>query len=142
MNPQGELIDSKSFGMSGLGNGLTCVNWFGYWEFIVYDMQTDPVPKLVTPATDEMNTMLPFPDALRRGYASWQRWNEESKLTVISSEYSSALYSMVGFLKNMSRRYIDVKLGIESGSDLLNKVLSLGGRGDITDGASNLKALS
>lgn len=58
----------------------------------------DPEPILTTPATEEMKTMLPIPDALRRGCASWQRWNVDSKLVVMRVEYSSGVNSMVGFL--------------------------------------------
>jgi len=45
-----------------------------------------PVPTLIKDATEEMKTMLPFPDSLRRGYVSWHRWNAESKLVVITFE--------------------------------------------------------
>jgi hypothetical protein len=57
-----------------------------------------PLPTLVRDATEEMNTMLPFPDSLRSEYASWHRWYAESKLVVITFEYSSVVYSIVGFL--------------------------------------------
>ena len=57
-----------------------------------------PELMLVRAPTEEMNTMLPFPDALRREYASWHRWYTESKLVVITFEYSSTVYSVVGFL--------------------------------------------
>lgn len=58
----------------------------------------DPLPTWVKPATDEMNTMLPFPDAFRSGCASWQKWYEDSKFVDISFENSSAEYSTVGLL--------------------------------------------
>jgi hypothetical protein len=51
----------------------------------------DPEPILTTPETEEMNTMLPIPDAFRRGYASWQRWNVDSKLVVMRVEKSSGV---------------------------------------------------
>ena len=58
----------------------------------------DPEPILTTPATEEMNTILPIPDAFRRGCASWHRWYIDSKLVVMSVEKSSEVNSMVGFL--------------------------------------------
>lgn len=58
----------------------------------------DPLPMCKRPATEELNTMLPAPDAFRRGCASWHRWYADSKLVVMSFENSSAEYSIVGFL--------------------------------------------
>jgi hypothetical protein len=45
-----------------------------------------PEPTFVRDATEELNTMLPFPDSLRRGYVSWHRWYAESKLILINFE--------------------------------------------------------
>jgi hypothetical protein len=45
-----------------------------------------PEPTLVRDATEEMNTMLPFPDCLRRGYARLLIWYAESKLIVNNFE--------------------------------------------------------
>lgn len=50
------------------------------------------------PATEEINKMLPTPEAFKRGCASWQRWYAESKLVAMSMEYSTLVYSVVGFL--------------------------------------------
>lgn len=47
--------------------------------------------------TDEVNTTLPAPDALRRGYASWHRWKTDSKFVANRVETSSAVKSDTGF---------------------------------------------
>lgn len=41
--------------------------------------------------------MLPEPEVFKRGWASWQRWNADSKLVLIMNDNSSAVQSMVGF---------------------------------------------
>jgi len=59
----------------------------------------EPLDTLTTPETDDIKMMLPDPDALSRGCASWQRWYEDSRFVAIINEYSSAEYSVVGFVK-------------------------------------------
>uniref|UniRef100_A0A0D9XRS5 Uncharacterized protein n=1 Tax=Leersia perrieri TaxID=77586 RepID=A0A0D9XRS5_9ORYZ len=50
-----------------------------------------------TEETDEMLTILPLPEGLRRGYASWLRWKQDSKLVIIKLEHSSGVSSTAGF---------------------------------------------
>ena len=50
------------------------------------------------PETDETNTMLPDPDVLSRGYASWLVWKTDSKFVAIKVEKSSSVKSTTGFL--------------------------------------------
>ena len=33
----------------------------------------EPLPMLTRPPTEEMNTMLPFPEAFKRGCESWDK---------------------------------------------------------------------
>ena len=50
--------------------------------------------------------MLPFPDAFRRGYASWLRWKEDSKLVPIMVDNSWAVLSMAFFLELIFLHYL------------------------------------
>lgn len=45
--------------------------------------QMDPTLQDTTPATEEMKTMLPVPDDLSKGWASWHKWYEDSKFVEI-----------------------------------------------------------
>lgn len=56
-----------------------------------------PDPIAVTPATDDMNTILPLPDAFKCGWASWHVWYTDSKLVAMIKANSSDVYSTVGF---------------------------------------------
>jgi hypothetical protein len=56
-----------------------------------------PDPIAVTPATDDMNTILPLPDAFKYGWASWHVWYTDSKLVAMIKANSSDVYSTVGF---------------------------------------------
>lgn len=58
----------------------------------------DPECIVTKPATEDMNTILPAPDAFKRGCESWHRWYVDSKFVDIRIEYSSAVNSVVGFL--------------------------------------------
>lgn len=44
-----------------------------------------------TPATEEIKTMLPEPDAFRRGYANWQILKAHSKFTAKKADNSLAV---------------------------------------------------
>ncbi len=57
-----------------------------------------PEPMLTKPATDDMNTTLPAPDPFKSGCAIWHKWYVDSKLVLMTLEYSSKVYSVVGFL--------------------------------------------
>lgn len=46
---------------------------------------TDKPSTAMNAPMEEMKTMLPLPDALRRGCASWLRWKVDSKLVLITS---------------------------------------------------------
>jgi hypothetical protein len=50
------------------------------------------------PAIEEMETILPFPDAFKRGCASWLKWKHESKFKAIHERYSSAVISIAGLM--------------------------------------------
>lgn len=50
------------------------------------------------PETEEVNTILPAPEALNRGYESWHMWKEDSKFVDMRIETSSAVKSTIGFL--------------------------------------------
>ena len=50
---------------------------------------------------EELNTMLPFPDAFRRGNASWLRWKEDSKFVPIIVDNSWAVMSVALFRINI-----------------------------------------
>lgn len=54
-----------------------------------------------TPAAEELNTMLPFPDAFRSGYASWLRWKEDSKFVPIIVDNSCCVMSEALFSSSM-----------------------------------------
>lgn len=54
-------------------------------------------PNDTTPATEDMNTILPHPEDLSRGCASWLKWYADSKLVEMWNEKSSAVFSIVGF---------------------------------------------
>lgn len=41
--------------------------------------------------------MVPAPDALSRGWASWVRWNADSRLVLIINLYSSGVMATIGF---------------------------------------------
>ena len=49
------------------------------------------------PASEETLTMVPAPDALSRGWASWVRWNADSRLVLIINLYSSGVMATIGF---------------------------------------------
>lgn len=48
------------------------------------------------PETEEVNTILPAFEALRRGYASWLTWKTDSKFVAIRVEKSSEVISATG----------------------------------------------
>lgn len=53
----------------------------------------------VTVDMPEILTMLPLPEALRRGCTSWLRWKHDSRLPAITLESSSGVTFTAGFRK-------------------------------------------
>lgn len=51
----------------------------------------------VTPATKEINTIIPFPDAFNRGCASLDRWKTDSKFVLLRVDMSSAVVFSASF---------------------------------------------
>lgn len=49
------------------------------------------------PETEDMNTMLPLPEAFSNGYASWLKWNDPSKFVLITLQISSSVTSAAVF---------------------------------------------
>ncbi len=47
---------------------------------------TTPGKNPTTPAIDEIETILPSPDAFKSGWASWHEWNTDSRLVDITEE--------------------------------------------------------
>ena len=81
----------------------------------------DPEPTLNRPATEEMNTMFPTPDAFRRGCASWDKWYADSKLVEVSFANSSVVYSRVGFLMFVPTLFTYAKYIANCLNSLVNK---------------------
>jgi hypothetical protein len=50
-------------------------------------------------AIEETNIMLPPPEALRSGCASWLKWNADSKFVAIRNEYSFSVICSAAFMK-------------------------------------------
>lgn len=59
--------------------------------------QMDVRPKLTTPATEDMSTMFPEPEAFNKGCASCERWKADSRFVAMINENSSDVHSVVGF---------------------------------------------
>lgn len=53
--------------------------------------------RAIKPETEDMNTMLPLPEAFSNGYASWLKWSDASKFVLITLEISSSVTSTVDF---------------------------------------------
>ncbi|WVZ01753.1 hypothetical protein V8G54_022559, partial [Vigna mungo] len=51
----------------------------------------------ITPAAEDMKTILAASEAFRRGCASWLKWKQDSRFVLITNAKSSAVKSRVGF---------------------------------------------
>lgn len=62
-----------------------------------------------TPAVEELNTTLPFPDAFRRGCASWQRWKPDSKSVPITVDKLGSKFCGASFFQSFSELQEEIK---------------------------------